>query len=137
MGLGTINKLDIGHGRVITTAETGLENAEISARSSTKPGADFVEQLGNGFLGPRTRERKATIRDRINLGEGDQWLNYAPHFLGFRQRGLDCLVLDQGSREISEQGGAMSRLAVKLPTTLTMTHNGYLTFNSLKGRRKG
>src|SRR5690606_16822111 len=92
--LRTVDQLDVGHGRIVASAEAALEDAQVATRTARVTRAERGEQVADGFLVAQAREGEAAVGDAVDLGQRDQRLGDAAQFLGLGQGGLDQFVLE-------------------------------------------
>ncbi len=128
---GTLDQLDIRHGRVVAHAEAHLQDARVAARAGLEARAQFVEQLGHAVAVAQTVEGQAAVRHRVFLGQGDHGLDHAAQFLGLRQRGLDGLVLDERVHHVLQHRQAVRCRAVQFTESVSVAHGAFL-FQSIK-----
>src|SRR5690606_1753582 len=93
--LRTVDQLDVRHRRVVASAETALEDAQVAAWTLAVTRAEFDEQGADRFLVAQAREGEAAIGDAVLLGKGDQRLGEPAQLLGLGQGRTDEAVLDQ------------------------------------------
>src|SRR5690606_2742869 len=115
----TVNQLDVSHGRIVTSAETALENTQVAALTGGVTRAQVVEQLANDSLRTGTVESQAAVGNAVFLGQGDQRLGNATQFFGLGQGGLDQFVLEQRHRHVLEHGLTVCAGAAQMTATFT------------------
>src|SRR6476646_9256001 len=64
---GTIDQFHVGHRRMVASAETALEDAQVAARTGLVTRAEFDEQLADCLLVAKSREREASIGNTVDL----------------------------------------------------------------------
>ena len=123
----TINQLDVRHRRVVASAETALEDAQVATLTGSVTLAQVVEELTNDSFRTSTVESQTAVSQAVCLGQSDQRLSNATQFFGFWQSSFDQLVLEQRHRHVLEHGLAVRAGAAEVTTTFTMTHGSFLT----------
>ena len=70
-------------------------------------------------------ERQTPIRQRSSLAQRNERLDNATKFLGFGQRGLDGLVLQQRVAHVAQHRLAMLRSAIEFAKSVAVTHGAF------------
>src|SRR3954468_25029408 len=81
----TINQFDVRHWRVVASAETALEDAQVATLTSCITFAQVVEQLADHFFRTGAVKCQTAVGYAVNLGQSDQRLSNATQFFGFWQ----------------------------------------------------
>src|SRR5471032_266660 len=123
----TIDQLNVRHRRVVTSAETALEDAQVATLTGSVTLAQVVEELTNDSFRTSTVESQTAVSQAIYFGQSDQRLSNATQFFGFWQSRFDQLVLEQRHRHVLKHGLAVRAGAAQVTTTFTMTHGSFLT----------
>src|SRR5688572_8356285 len=121
-GFRTVDQLDVGHRRIVASAETALEDAQVAARTGLVTRAEGREQRADGFLVTQAREREAAIGNAVGLRQRDERLGDATQLLGLGQGGADEAVLDQRGGHVGEHGVAMGTGAAELTAGFLVAH---------------
>ncbi len=79
----TINQLDVRHRRVVASAETALEDAQVATLTGSVTLAQVVEELTNDSFRTSTVESQTAVSQAVCLGQSDQRLSNAAQFFGF------------------------------------------------------
>ena len=90
-----IKKRNQSHWSVITITETTLKDAKVSTVTCCKTRSHFIKELDYDFTVTQAIKSKATICQTRLFAQGDNRLNYATEFLGFRQGRLDRFMAKQ------------------------------------------
>jgi hypothetical protein len=109
--------------RVVTGAESTLQDAQVTPWTGLIAWPQLIEQLGNHITVTQTREHQTPAGDAVFLGQGDQRLGNPAQFLSLRQGGANQLMREQGSRHVAEHGLTVAAGTIQLATGFAMAHN--------------
>src|SRR5690606_19607611 len=120
--LRAVNQFDVGHRRIVASAEAALEDAQVATRTLAVARAEFDEQRADGFLVAQAREGETTVGDAVLLGQGDQRLGNATQLLGLGQGSTDGTVLDDRRGHVGEHRIAVGTGAAEFAAGLLVAH---------------
>src|SRR4051812_8051868 len=123
-----VDELDDRDRRRVGGADAGLDDAGIAAVAVRVARPQHVEQLLELRLVEQAGLSEAAVGEAAALGQSHQLLDIGAKLLRLGGGGCDLLVLDERSRHVAEQGGAVAGGALELTPADAMTHGSCLSF---------
>ena len=102
--LGPVHQLDVGHGRVVADTKAVLQNAQIAAVAFGITRAQQFEQLDHVLAVAQTIDCQTAIGQGRLLAQGDDRLDHAAQFLGFRYGSFNSFVRDERIHHVAQHG---------------------------------
>jgi len=122
VGLVEVDQFDHSHFGSITFPETGLDDAEVTARTIGNLRCNGTKKLFDGFFVLQVAEHHPLgVRRAVFRLRKDRIYKQAQG-LCFGQGRVDPLVFDQGDRQVLQQGFAMADFTTEVVKFLTVTH---------------
>jgi hypothetical protein len=120
--LRSVNQFNISHWRIVAGSEPAFHDAQIAARSTLITRTQLIEQFGYDVAIAQFGESHTTLGHTVFFRQGDQWLCISSQLFGFRQGGLDKLMIDQSACHTAEQCLAMATGDAEFFTGFSVSH---------------